>query len=111
MNIISLFFSPYDEFSGKFQSAHFAHFRHLRLVKAIRLFKFISLSLQEIVYLDILTPRLALALLEIAVAVANQSYFDSLPIHLSSFAVVFLGQPGDFLASHDSLSLSFLKTL
>ena len=41
-------------------------------------------------------PRLALALLEIAVAVANRSFFDSLPIHLSSLTVDFLGLSGDF---------------
>ena len=38
-------------------------------------------------------PRLALALLEIAVAVANWSFFDSLPINLFSLAVVFLDLP------------------
>ena len=56
-------------------------------------------------------PRLALALSEIAVAFANKSFFDSLPIHLSSLAVVFLDLPGGFLASHDPVSLSFLKML
>ena len=41
-------------------------------------------------------PSLALGLLDIAVAVANQSFFDSLPIHLFFLAVVFLGLPGGF---------------
>ena len=54
-------------------------------------------------------PRLALALLEKAVAVANRSFFDSLPIHPTSLAVVFLGLPGGFMASHDPLSQVFLK--
>ena len=34
MNIIPLFFSPYDVFSGKFQSAHFVLFRNVRLCKS-----------------------------------------------------------------------------
>ena len=54
---------------------------------------------------------LAFALLEIAVAVANQSIFDSLLIHLSFSALVFLGLPGGFLASHDPVSSSFPKIL
>ena len=49
-------------------------------------------------------PRLALALLEIAAAVTNPSIFDSLPMHLSSLAVVFLGLPAGCLASHNSVS-------
>ena len=56
-------------------------------------------------------PRLALGLLEIADAVANLSFFDSLPIPLSSLAVVFQGLPGGFLVSHDPVSSSFLKIL
>ena len=47
----------------------------LGFVEATRLFKSGSLSPQEIVCLDILMPRLALVLLEIAVAVANRSFF------------------------------------
>ena len=41
-------------------------------------------------------PRLSLASLDIAVTVANRFFFDSLPIHLSSLEVVFLGLPGVF---------------
>ena len=99
MNTIPLFFSQYDMFSGKFQSAHFVLFRNVR-----HFFKCISLCLWEIMCLDILMPRLALALFGIAVAVSNQSFVDSLPIHLSSLAVVFLGLPGGFLASHGPVS-------
>ena len=62
-------------------------------------------------FLDILMPRLASALLEIADADANQSFFDSLPIHLYSVAVDLLGLPGGFLVSHDPVSLSFLRIL
>ena len=51
-------------------------------------------------------PKLASAFLEIMVAVTNRSSFDSLPIHLSSLAVVFLVLPGSFLASHDLVSSS-----
>ena len=51
--------------------------------------------------LDILIPRLALALLELAVAVANRSFFDSLTIYLSFFAVILLGLQDGFLALHD----------
>ena len=47
----------------------------------------------------------------VAVAVANRSFFYSLPIHLSSLAIVFLRQPGGFLASHDPVSSGFLKIL
>ena len=44
-------------------------------------------------------PRLALALLEIAVCYSESIlFFDLLPIHLSSIAVVFLGLTGGFLA-------------
>ena len=56
-------------------------------------------------------PKLALALLEIALAIANRFFFDLLPIHLSSFAVVFLDLLGDFLVSHDPVSSNFLKML
>ena len=80
-------------------------------VEATRLFKFISLSLREIVCLDILMPKLALTLLEISVAVANRFFIDSLSIHLPPLEVVFLGRPGCFLASHDPVSSSFLKIL
>ena len=73
--------------------------------------KFISLRLREIVRLDILMPRLALALLKMAVAVTNQSFFDSLSIYMSSLALVFLGLLGGFLASHDQVSSNFLKIL
>ena len=81
-------------------------------VEATGLFKFISLSLREIVCLDILLPTLALfyfIFLEIAVAVTNRSFFYSLPILLTSIAVVFLGRPGDFLALHDPFPQVFLK--
>ena len=44
-------------------------------VEASRLFKFILLSLREIVCLDIIMPRLAWALFDKAVAVANWSFF------------------------------------
>ena len=110
MNTIPLFFSRYDVFSGKFQSAHFVLFKNLRLR---RLFKFISLSLRDIVRLDILIPRLELSLLQKVVAVANRSFFDSLPIHLSFLSVFFLGLQGVFffLASQDPVSSSFLKML
>ncbi len=57
----------------------------------------------------ILMPRLALALLEIVVAITNQSFFDSLPIHLSSLAVVFLGLPVGFLAPHELVSFRFFE--
>ena len=50
--------------------------------------------------------KLALLLLEIAVAVANRSFFDSLPIHLSSLVDVFLDLPGGFLALNQ-VSLNF----
>ena len=84
----------------------------LGFVEATWLFKFISLCLWEIVCLDILMPRLALTLLETVAAVANRSFFFySLPIDLSSLAVVFLGLPGGFLASYDPVSSSFLKIL
>ena len=56
--------------------------------------------------LDILMPRL-----EIVVAVANRSFFDSLPIHLSSFAVVFICLKGSFLASHGLDFSGFHKIL
>ena len=56
-------------------------------------------------------PRLALAILEIAVAVTNRSFFDSLPDNLSSLTVVSLCLPGCFLASHDPVSLDFIKIL
>ena len=69
------------------------------------------IKFREIVCLDILMPRLALALLEIAVVVANRSFFDSLPIPLSSFAVVFLGLPGGFLASNYPVSSHYLIIL
>ena len=55
--------------------------------------------------LNILMPRLGSALFEIVVAVADRSYFDSLQIHLSPLAVVFLlGQLAVFLASLDPVS-------
>ena len=65
------------------------------------------------VCLNILMPSLALTLLGIVVTVtvANRSFFDTLPIHLSSLAVVFLCRPGGFLALHDQFSSSFLKIL
>ena len=66
-------FSPYEVFSGKFQSAHFVFCRNVKL-------------------------RGSWALLH------------SIPIDLSSFAVV-LVPPGDFIASYDPVSSSFLKML
>ena len=47
---------------------------------------------------------LALALLEIAVAVTNRFFFIYYPSIYFSFAVVFLGLPSGFLASHDPVS-------
>ena len=76
-------------------------------VEATRLFKFISLSLGEIVCLDILIARFALGLLEIAVTVVNP-FFNSLPIRLSSLTLVFLILSDVFLASHDPGTTSFL---
>ena len=61
--------------------------------------------------LDILMARLALGLLKIVVAAANRSFFDSLPMHLSSLAVLFLGLSGGFWALHDPVSFSFHKIL
>ena len=91
MNTIPLFFSQYDMFRGKFQSAYFVLFRNVRFCRSYLTVE-INLSLWEIVCFDILIPRLALALLEIAVAVTNQSIFDSLPINLSSLEVVLIFQ-------------------
>ena len=85
-------------------------FEMLSFIEATWLSKFISFSLWEIVCLDILMPRLALALVEIPVAVTNRSFL----IHfqsISSLVVVFLGLPGGFLASHDQVSSSFLNIL
>ena len=80
-------------------------------MEASRLFKFISLSLREIVCLDIFMPRLALDLLELAVSVANRSFFIHYQSILFSLAVVFLSLPSGLLALHDSVSSSFLKIL
>ena len=56
--------------------AYFIHFIlfFLDFVEATWQFKFISLSLQEIVCFDIFMPNLALALLDIALAVTNRSF-------------------------------------
>ena len=56
-------------------------------------------------------PSLSLGLFEIAVAVANKSFFDSLPISLSSLAEIVPGLPGGFLASHHPVFSSILKIL
>ena len=108
MNTILLFFCSYDLFSGKVQSAHFFLFRNVRLCRSnstVQIY-FIKSSVNSVPW-----HFNALALLEIAVVVANLSFFDSLPIHLSSFAVVFLGLPRGFLASHDRVISSFRKML
>ena len=55
MKIIPLFFSQYDVFSDKFESAHFVHLRNIRLHRSYSTVQ-ISLSLREIVWLDILMP-------------------------------------------------------
>ena len=85
MNTISLFFGSYDVFSDKFQSAHFVIFRNVRLYR--------SYSTVQIYFIKsyILMPKLALALLEIAVAVANRSFLihyqsTCFPLQLSSLA-------------------------
>ena len=110
-NTIPLFFSPYDVFTGKFQSAHFVIFRNVRLRRSCSTVQIHFIKSTEIICLDILMPMLALALLEISVAVANRSFFYSLPIHLSFLVVIFLCPPGSFLASPDPVSSSFLKIL
>ena len=107
---IPLFLSPYDVFSGKLQMIHFVLFRNVRLCGRGSIVQ-ISLSLQEIVCLHILMARLALGLLEIVVAVANRSFFDSLSINLSSLVVIFLNLSGSFLASQNPVFSSFLKIL
>ena len=104
--------SIYMTCSGANFNRFFSFFLEMKgFVEVNRLIKFISLSLQEIVCLNVLMPKLALALLEKVVAVESRSFFDSLPIHLSSLAVVFLGLPGGFLASHDQVSWIFLRIL
>ena len=66
-------------FSGKVQSSSFVLFGNVKICISYSTVKFISLNLWKIVCLDMLMPRLALPLLEIEVAVANRSFFDSLP--------------------------------
>ena len=80
-------------------------------------FKFISLSLRKIACLDILMPGLALALLDIGVAVANRSFFVSLPSYLSSlrktlsdFPIVFEILLIEILSSLRNLNISFISS-
>ena len=70
---------------------------------------FFSLSLRETVCLETLILKLSLTIFAISVAVANLFFLDDNVIHVSVFAVVFLGLPGDFYASHDPVSLNFFK--
>ena len=100
MNTILLFFRPYDLFSGKFQLAHFALFRNVSLRKS-----YSTVQVHFIKYSGNSVPGYALALLPLA----NRSSFDSLPIHLSSFEVLFQDLPGGLLASHDADYPVFLK--
>ena len=71
--------------------------------------KLFSLSLCETVCLETLIPRLCLTTFAISVAVANLFFLDNNVNHLSVFAVVFLGLPGDFFASHDPVCSNFFK--
>ena len=98
-------------FSGKFQLAHFVLFKNVRLCRSYSTVQINFVKSLGKTCLDIWMLRLALALLEIAVAVTNWSFFDLLPLHLSSLAVVFLSLTGGFLVSCDPVSSSFLKIL
>ena len=90
MNTIPLFFTPHDLFSVNFESVIVFFLEMKGFIEATWLLEFITLNLRETVFLDILMPMLTLALLEIAYAVANRYFFYSIPIHLSSLAVLFL---------------------
>ena len=99
MNTIPLFFSQYYIFSSKFQSAHFVLFRNVRLCRSystVQIYFIKSLGNSVLSYFN--------------AKVSINSFRDS-SCHKSilSLAVVFLGKPGGFLASHDPVSSNFLK--
>ena len=105
MNTIPLFFRPYDMFSGKFQSAHFVFFRNVRLRRSYSTVQihFIKSPRNSVPWY--FNPKVSIT------SIRDSGFFNLLPIHLSSLAVVFLGLPGGFLSSHDPVSSSFLKIL
>ena len=71
MNTIPQFISPYDVFSGEFQSDHFVLYRNVRVRRSDTTVQIYLIKSSEIVAVDILMPNLALAHLEIVIAVAN----------------------------------------
>ena len=115
MDTIPLFFSQYDMFSGKFQSAHFVLYRNVRLCRI-----YLTIQIYFIKSSGNSAPWYFNAKVSISSfrdisccckSILFWSFTNPLPIHLSSLAVVFLRLPGGFLAWHDSVSSSFLKML
>ena len=109
MNIIPLFFSPYEVFSGKFQSTHFILFRLRKSYSTIRIYfiKSSGNSMPGYFYAKISISSFR----DSGCCCKSILLFYSLAIHLSSLAVVFLRQSGGFLASHDPVFSTFLKIL
>ena len=111
MTTIPLFCISYDVFSGKFQSPHFVLFGSVKCrssCSATQIY-FIKSSGNSVPWY--FNAKVSINSFRDSSCCCKLILFDSWPTHLSSLAVVFLGLPGSFWASHNPIFSSFLKTL
>ena len=108
MNTILQLISQYDVFSGKF---HFVLFRKVKLRRnysTVQIY-FIKYSRNSVPWY--FYAKVSISSLRGRGYFHKQFFFYSLPVHPSSLSVFFLTLPGRFLASHKTVSSSFLKIL
>ena len=95
MNTIPLFFSPYDVFSGEFQSIHFVLFRNVRLRKSYSTVRIYFIKSSGNCMLWYFNAKVSICSFRDCGCCCKSIhfFFYSLPIHLSSLAIIFLGLP------------------
>ena len=109
MNTIPLFFSSYDVFSGKFQSAHFVLFRNVRLrwsYSTVQIY-FVKSSGNRVPWY--FNAKVSMSSFRHRGCCRKSIIFLFITNPSVSLAVVFLSLPGGFLTSHDPVFSGFLK--